>query len=134
MARFTEPCFMIAPGALKGWISVKPVGRISRGQGREKKIRLTGKAPMKPHPTRSRADSKEHGRRSLQELLEKKEDSFKAAIYILSAMLERKRILQLHEKLKKEGRKWFAYEFGKSGEVFTVEDPELANSMPSSNR
>lgn len=78
-----------------------------------------------PPPPEAEPIQKNTAEDLLRELLEKKEDSFKAAIYILSAMLERKRILRLHEKLKKEGRKWFAYEFGKSGEVFTVEDPEL---------
>lgn len=48
-----------------------------------------------------------------------------ASCYILAAMLERKRILKVKEQLKRDGRRVFLYEHPKTGDLFTIVDPNL---------
>jgi len=40
-------------------------------------------------------------------------------------MLERKRVLKIREQILQEGRRIFVYELPRSGEVFTIRDPDL---------
>ena len=40
-------------------------------------------------------------------------------------MLERKRILKVQSDFEEEGRRVFVYEHAKSGDIFTIADPEL---------
>ena len=40
-------------------------------------------------------------------------------------MLERKRILKVKEQLKREGQRIFIYEQPKTGDIFTIADPDL---------
>ena len=78
----------------------------------------TGKVCMKPRrrsPTRSR---KKPPRRSC-------DPHYAAAGYILAVMLERKRILKVKEQIIRDGRRTFIYEQPRTGDVFTIADPDL---------
>ena len=48
-----------------------------------------------------------------------------AASYILAVMLERKRILRVKDQIKTDGQRIFVYEHPKTGDVFTIPDPDL---------
>ena len=50
---------------------------------------------------------------------------YAAASYILAVMLERKRILKVKEQIRTEGRRIFVYEQPRTGDVFTIPDPNL---------
>ena len=57
--------------------------------------------------------------------MEVKDPRYSAACYILAVMLERKRILKVKEQLKRDGKRVFVYEHPKSGDFFTITDPDL---------
>jgi len=61
----------------------------------------------------------------LRKLAEKNDPKDGPSIYILAAMLERKRLLKVKAQLSREGRRVFVYEHGKSGDLFQIEDPNL---------
>ena len=61
----------------------------------------------------------------LRKLLETGEERWREASYILAVMLERKRILKVKEQIKEEGGRVFVYEQPKSGDLFTIPDPNL---------
>jgi len=45
--------------------------------------------------------------------------------YILAVMLERKRILKVKEQFQREGARVFIYEQPRTGDIFTIADPNL---------
>jgi hypothetical protein len=61
----------------------------------------------------------------LRKLIELNDPRFAAASYILAVMLERKRILKVKEQSRIEGKRIFVYEHPKTGDVFTIPDPDL---------
>jgi hypothetical protein len=61
----------------------------------------------------------------LRKLVELSHPKYGPALYILAAMLERKRLLKVKAQLSRDGRRVFVYEHGKSGDLFQVEDPNL---------
>ena len=61
----------------------------------------------------------------LRKLVEVNDPSHAAASYILAVMLERKRILKVKEQIRVEGKRIFIYEQPKTGDVFTIPDPDL---------
>jgi hypothetical protein len=61
----------------------------------------------------------------LRKLVEQNDPKFAPAAYILAVMLERKRILKVKEELQRDGRRVFIYEQPKTGDVFTIADPNL---------
>ena len=61
----------------------------------------------------------------LAKLVQKNDPRFRAASYILAVMLERKRILKVRGQTTEGGRRIFIYEHGKTGDVFTILDPDL---------
>ncbi len=61
----------------------------------------------------------------LRKLVERREDRFAAASYILAVMLERKRVLKVKSQLREGSRRIFVYEHGPSGDIFTIADPDL---------
>ncbi len=61
----------------------------------------------------------------LRKLIERNSPEFGAACYILAVMLERKRLLRVKEQLRREGRRIFIYEQPKTGDLFTITDPDL---------
>ena len=68
---------------------------------------------------------KENAETLLRKLIERGEPRFGAAIFILAVMLERKRILKVKEQLSQDGRRTFIYEHPRSGDLFTIADPDL---------
>jgi hypothetical protein len=61
----------------------------------------------------------------LRKLIEQNDPSHIPAGYILAVMLERKRILKIKEQFTREGKRTFIYEQPKTGDVFTITDPDL---------
>ena len=68
---------------------------------------------------------KETAETLLRKLLEQNDPNYRATSYILAVMLERKRILKVKEQLRQEGRRIFVYEHPKTGDLFTIPDPDL---------
>jgi hypothetical protein len=61
----------------------------------------------------------------LRKLIEENDPRYAPAAFILAVMLERKRLLKVKEQIKRDGRRVFVYEHPKSGDLFTIADPEL---------
>lgn len=80
---------------------------------------------LAPPPAAPEAIQKETAETLLRKLMEKNDPQYRAAAYILAVMLERKKILKVKAQLKEDGVRVFIYEQPKTGDVFTVPDPEL---------
>jgi hypothetical protein len=78
-----------------------------------------------PPPPEADAMQKENAESLLRKLIELDDPKYVPAGYILAVMLERKRILKVKEELRREGQRVFVYEHAKSGDVFTIADPDL---------
>lgn len=61
----------------------------------------------------------------LRKLIEQNDPRYAPAAYILAVMLERKRILKVKEQIKRDGQRIFIYEQPKTGDIFTIVDPNL---------
>lgn len=61
----------------------------------------------------------------LRKLVEQNDPRYVPAGYILAVMLERKRVLKVKEQVVRDGRRTFIYEQPKTGDVFTITDPNL---------
>ena len=61
----------------------------------------------------------------LRKLTEQNDPRYAPAAYILAVMLERKRILKVKEQVKRDGQRIFIYEQPKTGDIFTIADPNL---------
>jgi len=46
-------------------------------------------------------------------------------MFILAVMLERKRVFKVKEQIIRDGKRVFIYEQPKTGDVFTIADPDL---------
>jgi hypothetical protein len=68
---------------------------------------------------------KETAESLLRKLVEQNDPKQIPATYILAAMLERKRLLKIKEQLVRDGRRLFIYEHCRSGDAFTIVDPNL---------
>ena len=68
---------------------------------------------------------KETAETLLRKLIELDDPRYIPAGYILAVMLERKRILKVKEQLMRDGQRVFIYEQPKTGDVFTITDPNL---------
>jgi hypothetical protein len=79
-------------------------------------------APPPPAPDPIK---KENAESLLRKLMEQNDTRYAAATYILAVMLERKRLLKVKEQFHREGQRVFVYEHPKSGDLFTIPDPEL---------
>lgn len=89
-------------------------GLISRWQG-------TYEAP----PAVVEVIQKENAESLLKKLIELNDPRYIPAGYILAVMLERKRILKVKEQIVRESKRTFIYEQPKTGDVFTITDPDL---------
>ena len=78
-----------------------------------------------PPPAPPDAIQKDTAETLLRKLIEANDPTHSAACYILAVMLERKRILKVKEQIKIEGRRVFIYEQPKTGDLFTIADPDL---------
>ena len=61
----------------------------------------------------------------LRQLIEQNDPGHGPAAYILAVMLERKRLLKVKEHFKRDGHRVFVYEQPKTGDIFTIIDPDL---------
>jgi hypothetical protein len=68
---------------------------------------------------------KETAESLLRKLIELNDPHYIPAGYILAVMLERKRILKVKEQLVRDGQRIFVYEQPKTGDLFTIIDPNL---------
>lgn len=68
---------------------------------------------------------KETAETLLRKLVEQNEPRYVPAGYILAVMLERKRLLKVKEQIVRDGKRTFIYEQPRTGDVFTIIDPDL---------
>jgi hypothetical protein len=68
---------------------------------------------------------KETAETLLRKLIEQDDPRNVPAGYILAVMLERKRVLKVKEQILRDGKRTFIYEQPKTGDVFTITDPDL---------
>ena len=61
----------------------------------------------------------------LRKIVESNDARYAAASFILAVMLERKRLLKVKEQLMVDGKRIFVYEHPKTGDIFTIPDPQL---------
>ena len=71
------------------------------------------------------AIQKETAETVLRKVIEEKNPRYAPAAYILAVMLERKRILKVKEQFQRDGQRIFVYEQPKTGDIFTIADPNL---------
>jgi hypothetical protein len=71
------------------------------------------------------AMQKETAEGLLRRLMELNDPTYLNASYILAVMLERKRVLKVIDQIYENGRRTFIYEHPKSGDIFTIPDPNL---------
>ncbi|MEY2408966.1 MAG: hypothetical protein QOF48_1636 [Verrucomicrobiota bacterium] len=71
------------------------------------------------------AIQKENAETLLRKLIELNDPQHAAASFILAVMLERKRILKVKEQVIRETGRVFIYEHPKTGDVFSIPDPNL---------
>ena len=76
-------------------------------------------------PAPVEAIQKENAETLLRKLMEVNDLKHAPASFILAVMLERKRILKVKEQIRIEGKRIFVYEHPRTGDVFTIPDPEL---------
>ncbi|MGC8886055.1 MAG: hypothetical protein ACP5MG_02720 [Verrucomicrobiia bacterium] len=76
--------------------------------------------PAPPEPIK-----KETAETLLRKLIELNDSKYSAPAFILAVMLERKRILKVKQELNNDGKRIFVYEHSKTGEVFSVIDPQI---------
>jgi len=89
-------------------------GLISRWQG-------TYEAP----PPVVEAIQKETAETLLRKLIGQNDPHYVPAAFILAVMLERKRILKVKEQIIRDGQRTFIYEQPRTGDIFTIADPDL---------
>jgi hypothetical protein len=61
----------------------------------------------------------------LRKLIKQNDPCYAPAAFILAVMLERKRILKVKEQIVRDGQRMFIYEQPKTGDMFTIADPNL---------
>jgi hypothetical protein len=61
----------------------------------------------------------------LRKLVEQNDARYAPAMFILAVMLERKRVFKVKEQVVRDGKRVFIYEQPKTGDVFTIADPNL---------
>jgi len=76
-------------------------------------------------PPPPEAIQKETAESVLRQLIQANDPAHGPACFILAVMLERKRLLRVKEQFRQEGRRYFIYEQPKSGDLFTILDPDL---------
>jgi hypothetical protein len=78
-----------------------------------------------PPPPAPDPIQKETAETLLRKLIERNDPQYAPAAYILAVMLERKRLLRVKEQIKREGKRVFIYEQPRTGDLFTIADPDL---------
>lgn len=77
-------------------------------------------APAAPEPIQ-----KETAESLLRKLVERHDPAHAGAVFILAVMLERKRLFKVKAQQIDAGRRVLIYEHARSGDVFTIPDPNL---------
>lgn len=80
---------------------------------------------LAPAPPAPEAIQKENAESLLRKLMEQDDPKYMAASYILAVMLERKRLLKIKEQYHRDGQRVFVYEQPRTGDIFTIPDPNL---------
>jgi len=78
-----------------------------------------------PPPAPPEAIQKENAESLLRKIMESNDARYAAASYILAVMLERKRLLKVKEQFKRDAQRIFVYEQPRTGDIFTIPDPNL---------
>lgn len=78
-----------------------------------------------PPPAPPEPIQKESAETLLRKLIETNDPKHGPVCYILAVMLERKRLLKIKEQIQSEGHRIFIYEQPRTGDVFTITDPNL---------
>ena len=78
-----------------------------------------------PPPAPPEAIGRESAESLLRKLVALGDAQHQAACYILAVMLERKRLLKIQSQVVRDGERVFVYEQPKTGDVFTIVDPNL---------
>jgi len=73
----------------------------------------------------TRPIQKENAETLLRKLIELNDPKYTAVGFILAVMLERKRLLKVKEQILRDGQRIFIYEHPKTGDLFTILDPNL---------
>jgi len=68
---------------------------------------------------------KETAESLLRKLIELNDPHYVPAAYILAVMLERKRLLKVKEQVVRDDHRVFIYEQPRTGDIFTIRDPNL---------
>ena len=68
---------------------------------------------------------KENAESLLRKLVEVNDPNHGPACFILAVMLERKRVLKVKDQTQRDGHRVFIYEQPKTGDLFTITDPNL---------
>lgn len=68
---------------------------------------------------------KENAESLLRKLIQFQDPRYVPAGFILAVMLERKRLLKVKEQVYRDGQRVFVYEHPRTGDVFTIIDPNL---------
>jgi hypothetical protein len=68
---------------------------------------------------------KESAESLLRKLIEANDPKHRPVCYILAVMLERKRVLKVKDQVHGQAGRVFIYEHSKTGDVFTIADPNL---------
>ena len=76
-------------------------------------------------PPPSEPIQKETAESLLRKLIELNDPQYIPAGFILAVMLERKRLLKVKEQIVRDGLRVLVYEHTKTGDVFTITDPNL---------
>lgn len=76
-------------------------------------------------PPVTEAIQKETAETVLKKLIELNDPRYVPAGFILAVMLERKRVFKVKEQVMRDGKRTLIYEQSKTGEVFTITDPDL---------
>jgi len=68
---------------------------------------------------------RENAESLLRKLVEQNDACYAPAMFILAVMLERKRVFKVKEQVVRDGKRVFIYEQPRTGDVFTIADPNL---------
>ena len=78
-----------------------------------------------PAAAPAEAIQKETAETLLRKLIERKDPGHVGALFILAVMLERKRLFKVKAQMNQDGHRAFVYEQAKTGDLFTIPDPDL---------
>lgn len=78
-----------------------------------------------PPAAPAEAIQKENAETLLRKLIDLREPDHAGALFVLAVMLERKRLFKVKAQLNRDGQRAFVYEHARTGDLFTIPDPNL---------